>query len=476
MKKIDELTLLKFLGKGSYGEVYLTKKDGKSEIFATKKIERKLADQPKVHKYLDQEIKILRELKHRNIIRLEDVKVTQNNYYIVMEYCNGGSLSDCLNKYISRYGRAFPQEIVQYIMRQIVNVMKYIHSKGIIHRDLKLDNILLNFNSENDKNNLNMFGAVVKIIDFGLATHMGNSNLCYSAVGTPLNAEPQIVKKMNDNNLGINKEKMIAYDQKADIWSLGTLCYEMLIGKSAFNSQSMQELIMKVENGSYNIPTTLSKEVVSFLNAMLQFNAQKRLSCDELSRHHFLTKNVKDFQPIDLRKVSHKVKGNNLNMNIKKNNTIWSIFNEDDENKLINIPTNYLLPVIKEEEEFNYSPMFNDSNNSNQGYGVGAEGINAYPRTNSNKQVIMFPNYQPQQNNIIPNIQNQIPQIGKVEDEPKHFNDITKGDKRKFIMKLPSFGVPSPGEDPNKRGYDFNGGIFEPVGNAGYGNSGGIYG
>ena len=206
MKKIDELTLLKFLGKGSYGEVYLTKKDGKSEIFATKKIERKLADQPKVHKYLDQEIKILRELKHRNIIRLEDVKVTQNNYYIVMEYCNGGSLSDCLNKYISRYGHAFPQEIVQYIMRQIVNVMKYIHSKGIIHRDLKLDNILLNFNSENDKNNLNMFGAVVKIIDFGLATHMGNSNLCYSAVGTPLNAEPQIVKKMNDNNGRNNSE------------------------------------------------------------------------------------------------------------------------------------------------------------------------------------------------------------------------------------------------------------------------------
>lgn len=91
----------------------------------------------------------------------------------------------------------------------------------------------------------------------------------------------------------------------------------------------------------------MSKEVVSFLNAMLQFNSEKRLSCNELSRHYFLTKNVNDFQPIDLRKVSNKVNKNNLNVNIKRNSTIWSIFNEDDEKQLINIPSNYLTPVIK---------------------------------------------------------------------------------------------------------------------------------
>ena len=110
-------------------------------------------------------------------------------------------------------------------MRQIINVMKYIHSRGIIHRDLKLDNILVTFDSEYDKNNINMMKATIKIIDFGFATHMGNSNLCYSTVGSPINMDPNILIKMNQNKMGINKGQMLGYNQKADIWSLGTLCF-----------------------------------------------------------------------------------------------------------------------------------------------------------------------------------------------------------------------------------------------------------
>ena len=468
---IDELTLLKFLGKGSYGEVYLTKKEGKSELFATKKMDRKFADQPQVSKYLKNEIAILRELRHKNIVKLEDVKVTKNHYYIVMEYCNGGSLSDCLKKYKSIFGQPFTQEIVQYIMRQIINVMKYIHSKGIIHRDLKLDNILVNFDSEYDKNNLNMLKGVVKIIDFGLSTHIGTSNLCYSTVGSPINMDPNILIKMNENKMGINTDKMLGYDQKADIWSLGTLCYEMLIGKSAFNSKTMQELINKVQNGTYAIPTKLSKEVVSFLNAMLQFNSKKRLSCDELSRHAFLTKNVIEFEPIDLTRVSNKVQRNNLNINIKRNNTIWSIFNEEDENKLINIPGNYLIPIIKEEDEFNYIPSGKQSSNQEnyQGYGVGYNGINAYANTNSNNQGYGFANY-PQKYLYSKNDKNQDqiespqsgPLIGKVEDEPGDCDYDTKPNVPKIgpVIEIPSFGVPSPDDDQNEKGYEYTSGIF----------------
>ena len=488
--KVDDLTLIKFLGKGSYGEVYLTKKDGKSELFATKKMDRQLMDQPQISKYFKNEIAILRELKyHRNIVKLEDVKMTKKHYYLVMEYCNGGSLSDCLKKYQNKTGKPFTQEIVQFLMKQIINVMKYIHSVGIIHRDLKLDNILVNFDSEYDKNNTNMMKSTIKIIDFGFATHMGNSNLCYSTVGSPINMDPNILIKMNENKMGIDNGKMLGYDQKADIWSLGTLCYEMLIGKSAFNSQTMQELVDKVQNGTYTIPTNLSKEVVSFLNAMLQFNSQKRLSCEELSRHAFLTKNVRDFEPIDLKKVSNKVNRNNLNINIKRNNTIWSIFNEEDENKLINIPGNYLMPVIKEEDEFNYNKnnypydtdfihKTNQNSNNNtgnyQGYGVGYGGINAYQNTNNqtnNNKGYGMANYPQQQYQIPQNNQNNyqnidfgIPLIGKVDDDTNgnENNFVPKGPKIVPIAEIPSFGVPSPGENPNERGYEFNSGIFRP--------------
>ena len=162
-------------------------------------------------------------VRSKNYLGLENIKTTTNHYYLVMEFCNGGSLSDCLKKYMQRFGTPFTQEIVQYLMKQIVNAIQYIHSRHIIHRDLKLDNILVNFDSEIDKNNLNMMKAIVKIIDFGFATHMGKQNLVYTALGSPINMDPNILRKMTDKKGGI--EKMIGYDQKADIWSLGTLSY-----------------------------------------------------------------------------------------------------------------------------------------------------------------------------------------------------------------------------------------------------------
>ena len=76
----------------------------------------------------------------------------------------------------------------------------------------------------------------------------------------------------------------------------------MLIGKSAFDAEDMEELVSKIENGDYSVPTNLSREVISFLNAMLQYDSHARLNSLELSRHVFLTRNVRDFHPIELRK------------------------------------------------------------------------------------------------------------------------------------------------------------------------------
>ena len=120
---------------------------------------------------------------------------------------------------------------------------------------------------------------------------MDKSYLLKSVLGTPFNMDPIILKKLNstedDDNLG--------YDQKADIWSLGIVFYEMLIGKNPFDSDNMEELCQKIENGSYLLPTTISNDAISFLTGMLKYNSDKRLSSKELAHHRFLTKNVKDF-------------------------------------------------------------------------------------------------------------------------------------------------------------------------------------
>ena len=332
---LDNYTLTKFIGKGTFGEVYLTKKQGSDFLYATKRMDVKFVEDPKYIKYFNNEISILRRLYHKNIIKLEELKKTTNHYYVIMEYCNGGTLTECLEKYKRLYRRPFTEEIVQHIMRQVVDAINYMHDLKIIHRDLKLDNILVKFENESDKNQMNLLNAEIKIIDFGFAAYKEQTGLLKTAIGSPMNMDPLILAKFNSGG-AVNKE--LGYDEKADIWSLGTLCYQMLIGECAFNAYNMKELLLKVEEGTYKVPTNLSKEVVSFLNAMLQYKPEKRLSARQLIKHAFLIKNINDFTRINVNQISNKVYNGELKINIKDNQTIWSIFNEDDEIKLNKIP------------------------------------------------------------------------------------------------------------------------------------------
>ena len=116
----------------------------------------------------------------------------------------------------------------------------------------------------------------------------------------------------------------------------------MVMGRRVFNGRNIQDLYIKVEGGNYSIPTNLSKELVSFINGMLQYDSKKRLTSEQLSRHHFLTRNVRNFNKIDLKLVSNKIGQNGINVNTKKNETMWDIFNEEDNKKLYNIPTTFL--------------------------------------------------------------------------------------------------------------------------------------
>ena len=326
-KKIGDITLLKPLGKGTMGSVYLSQKDGKKDYLATKIIEREKADRPQVRKYFVNEIKILKSLNHNKIIRFYDLKQTNSHYYIAMEYCNGGSLLSCLKKYKAKYKKPFSEKIVQYLMKQIVSGLKYIHRHGIIHRDIKLDNILVKFYSEEDIDNINMLKTHIKICDFGISIAPGENKMAFTAIGSPASMDPFILKKLTERNDLANSE---GYDQSCDIWSLGSSCYEMLIGKRVFNGRNIKDLAKKVEEGNYHLPTNLSKEVVSFINGMLQYDPKKRLNCEQLSRHQFLTRKVENFSPIDFSLIYNKVDEKGIVINTKDNKTMWQVFNSNE--------------------------------------------------------------------------------------------------------------------------------------------------
>ena len=361
MFKVGDYKLYKVLGKGSFGEVYLTQKGNNPEILATKKLDKKQTDRPSVKKYFENEISIMKELIHPNIVRFYDLLVTHSHYYVVMEYCNGGGLSNCLSKYKQLYHRPFSQEIVQYLMRQIIEGLKFIHSRKIIHRDIKLDNILVSFSKEKDKNSLNMLTSKVKIIDFGLATRLGPENLTYTALGSPINMDPLILKKYNKAG---GYMQLQGYNEKADIWSLGTVCYELLTGEAIFKVRDLKDLMTKVENGTYTIPINVnfSKEAVSFLNAMLQYEGDDRLSAEELSKHDFLVKNVRNFTQVDLKMISNKIDENGLNINVKANQTIWDIFNNENTSQevkpLANQLNNYNQYQYNQKNNYNNQPSY----------------------------------------------------------------------------------------------------------------------
>jgi serine/threonine protein kinase len=236
-----------------------------------------------------------------------------------------------------------------------------------------------------------MLRATAKITDFGFATILNSASpLAHTVLGTPTYMEPGLLNNME------TRTRNQGYDQKVDIWSLGTLCYEMLVGRNPFSGRSMQDLYNKVKIGTYPLPTSLSREVVFFIEGMLQKDHNKRLSCKELLKHDFLTKNIHQFKPMDVRTIPGVVaqQGGLININSgagnKKQNlgeTVWDIFVQQNQGFQqpqkqvgVNNQVQYQVPQI------NYAPNPNPSYQTYQGYpqvqAYGQNQINVVPANN----------------------------------------------------------------------------------------------
>ena len=317
-ERLKGYKFIKELYKGSLSNIYLATriKDGKN--FAIKRIYKSLINDKTYRKYVNNEIYILNHINSIYTIKLHQVISDSNFIYLVFDYCNGEDLNKCLQRYIEIYGSAFPQEYVQHIMRQIISGFVYLHSCDIIHRDIKLSNMLVQFPTEEDKMNLNMMKATIKISDFGCARYL-KGHLATSIIKTEeeeikKNLEPHIMRKL----ARINDDTTFAYDQKADIWSLGSITYELLIGCPAFEANSYDELIQNIEKGEYRIPhdIKISIEALAFISGMLRYNPETRLDIESLSKQYFITKDFSSFHNLKLTRTDDQL-GLSMIMNVK---------------------------------------------------------------------------------------------------------------------------------------------------------------
>ena len=280
---------LQLIGKGGYAEVYLLQDKTSNKYYAGKYVKPRKMN-PKELSLYQTEKAILRSYyvnPNPNIIHLYNVfryEKNNNDELVVLEYCNGGSLLQYLYDYITRNGKPFPENLVRHLMKQILKGVNSLHARGIIHRDLKLNNILLKYNNNNDLISKNIYAAEIKIIDFN-TSYFPNADLPKTVIGTLPNMAPTII----NNAYGFEGFKI--YDEKIDIWSLGTLCYEMLFGKPLFGNIQNYNMVQNIYNCNFNIPNTISSQARNFLYSMLQKKESDRLSAAQLLNHDFI-KNI----------------------------------------------------------------------------------------------------------------------------------------------------------------------------------------
>ncbi|KAE8292479.1 Serine/threonine-protein kinase ULK1 [Larimichthys crocea] len=219
---------------------------------------------------LGKEIKILKELKHENIVRLLDYQEMGGCVYLVMEYCNGGDLAE----YLHSKG-TLSEDTIRVFLQQIAQAMKVLQSKGILHRDLKPQNILLCHAEGRRSSPTN---TCIKIADFGFARHLQTNTMAATLCGSPMYMAPEVIMSQH-------------YDAKADLWSIGTIVYQCLTGKAPFHASTPQELRLFYESNRNllpNIPKETSSNLRHLLVRLLQRNHKERISFDEFFHHPFL--------------------------------------------------------------------------------------------------------------------------------------------------------------------------------------------
>jgi serine/threonine protein kinase len=269
-KLVGEWRLERRLGSGSFASVFLAQhvRYGADKQVAVKAIARGKLN-PKLERNLHKEVLIMQGLAHPNIVHLFETHESSKHIYLVMELCQGGDMHVLLRK-----GGPLGEPTARELMRQLASGMHYLWSRGLIHRDLKPQNLLLSQRGP---------GAVLKIADFGFATHLGEAAMAETMCGSPLYMAPEVLDGKR-------------YDSKADLWSAGAILYEMLQAKPPFYGASPRELLRNILATRFRWPEgggragAVSRDCQLLLERMLVTNPVERITFEEFYAHSFLAR------------------------------------------------------------------------------------------------------------------------------------------------------------------------------------------
>lgn len=254
--RLGKYELGRILGEGNFGKVKFAKNIETGLSFAVKILEKKKILNLKITDQIKREIATLKLLKHPNIVRLYEVLASKTKIYMVLEYVNGGELFD---KIASR-GK-LPEKEGRRLFQQLIDGVSYCHDKGVFHRDLKLENILID-----GKGN-------IKVSDFGLSAlpqHFRSDGLLHTTCGSPNYVAPEILA-----NRG--------YDgAAADVWSCAVILYVILTGYLPFDDRNLAVLYQKITRGDVQIPKWLSPGAQRMIKRILDPNPLTRATIPEI--------------------------------------------------------------------------------------------------------------------------------------------------------------------------------------------------
>uniref|UniRef100_A0A3P9LXB4 Calcium/calmodulin-dependent protein kinase IGb n=2 Tax=Oryzias latipes TaxID=8090 RepID=A0A3P9LXB4_ORYLA len=252
--------LMEELGSGAFSEVFMVRERKTGKKFAMKCIKKK----KKRDINLENEMAVLRRIKHENVVGLEDIYESRTHYYLIMQLVSGGELFD---RILDR--GMYTEKDASRVIQQVLQAVSYLHQNGIVHRDLKPENILYYSQDEDSK---------IMISDFGLSK-MTDTGIMSTACGTPGYVAPEVLAQK-------------PYSKAVDCWSIGVITYILLCGYPPFYEESETKLFSKIMKAQYEFDSPfwddISESAKDFIRNMMQKTPSMRYSTEQALRHPWI--------------------------------------------------------------------------------------------------------------------------------------------------------------------------------------------